>query len=492
MRRFAGPFAGPFGGPRRAFGELYSAWSGRVGASAYIPSEKVQQLFNDLQLYPSKLEVVEMLRCAQQRAQRTEPAFLTYEEFSLFAKELKRAAKGISWTSPLSLDRDGEDTKRSRTRRRTSTRSPQVFLGGSCNPTTWRQDVAIPLLQDLDITFYNPQVSDWAPELIEKEHFAKTNAEVLFFVIDNQTRNTASTVEVAFYSGLRKQKLVLVVHPYQSSGAKIAGEEILDDEWRDLISSQRVMQLLAERQGMPFFSNIRNAIDGIDKVLREKVPAQELQSGKKGLTQINESGVLEKEAKENVPVNFDQFSASVVDPKSNQESEHFLYNDTLGRNISSSRPLKSSSSNQQPSFDVCLCGDEVAVPLLKKHGLKYVIPPSKQTDWTKQMLQSNVTIADRSRVLLFIITDSSRALAELCLAAYYIGLDYKVVLYVGLLSEKSIINGKTLSNIAIKEYNRGRMYLRDLAVRQGVDVLDSVSAAVEVAARKCIKTSAAR
>lgn len=72
-------------------------------------------------------------------------------------------------------------------------------------------------------------MSDWAPELIEKEHFAKKNAEVLFFVIDNQTRNTASTVEVAFYSGLNRQKMVLVVHPYQSSGTKIAGEEILDE-----------------------------------------------------------------------------------------------------------------------------------------------------------------------------------------------------------------------------------------------------------------------
>lgn len=38
--------------------------------------------------------VVEMLRCAQQRAQRTEPTILTYEEFAVFAKELKRAAKG--------------------------------------------------------------------------------------------------------------------------------------------------------------------------------------------------------------------------------------------------------------------------------------------------------------------------------------------------------------------------------------------------------------
>lgn len=31
-----------------------------------------------------------------------------------------------------------------------------VFLGGSCNPTTWRTDTAIPELQKHGITFYNP------------------------------------------------------------------------------------------------------------------------------------------------------------------------------------------------------------------------------------------------------------------------------------------------------------------------------------------------
>jgi len=31
-----------------------------------------------------------------------------------------------------------------------------VFLGGSCNPTTWRKDLAIPYLQDAGVSFYNP------------------------------------------------------------------------------------------------------------------------------------------------------------------------------------------------------------------------------------------------------------------------------------------------------------------------------------------------
>lgn len=34
--------------------------------------------------------------------------------------------------------------------------APEVFLGGSCNPTTWRADVAIPALGKLGISFYNP------------------------------------------------------------------------------------------------------------------------------------------------------------------------------------------------------------------------------------------------------------------------------------------------------------------------------------------------
>lgn len=32
----------------------------------------------------------------------------------------------------------------------------QVFLGGSCNPTTWRQDIAIPLLKTWGLTYFNP------------------------------------------------------------------------------------------------------------------------------------------------------------------------------------------------------------------------------------------------------------------------------------------------------------------------------------------------
>merc|ERR1712032_1767928 len=72
-----------------------------------------------------------------------------------------------------------------------------VFLGGSCNPTTWRADVAVPMLIHKGVTFFNPQVDDWKPELVEIEAAAKARAKILLFVIDAQTRAISSMVEAA-------------------------------------------------------------------------------------------------------------------------------------------------------------------------------------------------------------------------------------------------------------------------------------------------------
>ena len=44
----------------------------------------------------------------------------------------------------------------------------QVFLGGVCGTTTWRKDMAIPILDDRNIKYFNPQVEEgqWDESLI--------------------------------------------------------------------------------------------------------------------------------------------------------------------------------------------------------------------------------------------------------------------------------------------------------------------------------------
>merc|ERR1711964_951879 len=71
----------------------------------------------------------------------------------------------------------------------------EVFLGGSCDPTQWRQQSAMPFLERAGISYYNPQVADWHPGLLDEENRAKATAAVLLFVIDNDTRDTSTHVD---------------------------------------------------------------------------------------------------------------------------------------------------------------------------------------------------------------------------------------------------------------------------------------------------------
>lgn len=71
------------------------------------------------------------------------------------------------------------------------------------------------------------QVAHWCHELIEQEHQAKQTAHVLFYVIDNRTRNVVGIIEAANFAGSNR-KLVLVVNPYNGPGDSINGESISD------------------------------------------------------------------------------------------------------------------------------------------------------------------------------------------------------------------------------------------------------------------------
>ncbi len=77
----------------------------------------------------------------------------------------------------------------------------EVYLGGSCHPTTWRRDIAIPVCEARSVTYYNPQIDDWTPDLVSVEAKAKEESSVLFFVIDNRTRAIGSMLEASEYIG---------------------------------------------------------------------------------------------------------------------------------------------------------------------------------------------------------------------------------------------------------------------------------------------------
>ncbi|KAL0895797.1 hypothetical protein ABMA27_011838 [Loxostege sticticalis] len=189
--------------------EVASAWSCRVGPPDQpAPADRIQSLFNDIELYPTKT----------QGSEATPPPY-------------------------------------------------EVFLGGSCNPTTWRSDIAIPMLKKMGITYFNPQVDDWSTELIEVEHRAKAAARALLFVLDSETRAVAASVEAAHLAAAAPTALLLVLRPY-SRHQTIGPEKITDHEYIELSRARATLQEAVERRGLPVFTDIPKALLCARSVIR--------------------------------------------------------------------------------------------------------------------------------------------------------------------------------------------------------------------------------
>ena len=135
----------------------------------------------------------------------------------------------------------------------------QVFLGGSCDPTTWRQKMAIPLLEQAGAAYYNPQVADWHEGLIAQEADAKAESEFLLFVIDGQTRAIASILEATEY--ICTGRNVLLVVERISEGIQIDGQPITGRQLKDLNRARSFLLDLTNRySNVSVFSSVQSAI----------------------------------------------------------------------------------------------------------------------------------------------------------------------------------------------------------------------------------------
>eukprot|EP00937_MAST-01D_sp_MAST-1D-sp2_P004374 g4374.t1 len=141
----------------------------------------------------------------------------------------------------------------------------QVFLGGSCNPTTWRKDIAIPALEAAGITYYNPQVDDWTPELAEIEARQKERSAALLFVIDSQTRAIASILEATEYI-CRGRIVVLAIEDVQPGAPMQDGSAVLtidDSQRKDLNRGRAYLREAADRHGVTYYASVQRAVDEV-------------------------------------------------------------------------------------------------------------------------------------------------------------------------------------------------------------------------------------
>jgi len=80
----------------------------------------------------------------------------------------------------------------------------KVFLGGTCNESTWRDEL-IPML---NIDYFNPVVDDWTEECYQEELKQRKICDYCLYVITPRMTGVYSIAEVVDDSNKRPEKTI--------------------------------------------------------------------------------------------------------------------------------------------------------------------------------------------------------------------------------------------------------------------------------------------
>jgi hypothetical protein len=86
-------------------------------------------------------------------------------------------------------------------------KNQNVFLGGTCNESTWREK----LIKKLKVPYFNPVVEDWTKEFQKKEDDERINAKFVLFVITPLMKGVFSIAEVVDCSNKRPKTTLFCV-----------------------------------------------------------------------------------------------------------------------------------------------------------------------------------------------------------------------------------------------------------------------------------------
>lgn len=144
----------------------------------------------------------------------------------------------------------------------------QVFLGGACAPTTWRKDIAIPMLKEAGCDYFDPVVTDWDESCVAREAEAKLESYVLLFVFDPAVRALASLIEAMEFMHAGRQKVVLV-SGYMQQDTEIAGQTLQGMETMDINRARNDLFQFATAKGVPVLRNVKGAVVECIRLIRD-------------------------------------------------------------------------------------------------------------------------------------------------------------------------------------------------------------------------------
>jgi len=125
----------------------------------------------------------------------------------------------------------------------------RVFLGGTCNDSTWRDEL-IPMLK---IDYFNPVVEEWTEEAYEEELRERESCDFCLYVITPEMKGVYSIAEVIDDSNKRPEKTIFCFGDY--------GElEFDSDQHKSLTKVGKMVQT----NGGQYFTKFKDIADFVN------------------------------------------------------------------------------------------------------------------------------------------------------------------------------------------------------------------------------------
>jgi len=126
----------------------------------------------------------------------------------------------------------------------------KVFLGGTCNESTWRNRI----ISMLKIDYFNPVVDDWTEDCMKREIEERKNCDLCLYTITPKMTGMYSIAEVVDDSNKRPEKTILVLLFHDDNLSFEAGQ------WKSLSSVARMVI----NNGGQVFDNLKAAANYIN------------------------------------------------------------------------------------------------------------------------------------------------------------------------------------------------------------------------------------
>jgi hypothetical protein len=125
-------------------------------------------------------------------------------------------------------------------------RKKRIFLGGTCNESTWREDFTN--LLNLDkLTYFNPVVDDWNEEAQKNELLERVMCDFCIYTITPKMTGAYSIAEVIDDSNKRPEKTILILLQSDDDFKHI----FPIDQWKSL---EMVAKMVKRNGGRVYYS----------------------------------------------------------------------------------------------------------------------------------------------------------------------------------------------------------------------------------------------